>query len=454
MNTSAIAVASSNITGRVSAPTDLIAREWAKPVVCFTVTDHVEEHFALDLNHPITGGKVALVMGENSYVARDSYGRRGCLYKMDGGKALVRRAEIEFFETQGGKRFPLLRRLDNEDPKFILAHVRFGFRKANEKAGFENLWSDVRGGQKIGKTDREDAEALVELKEGQVLTIFYRDGAVAKIPYTDFGALASNGGKVTMLGAEDALSERLDNIAETLNRASTLEGDARAKKEDGALHGLASLILMTKNHSELRGKIMAKVEWHAGRMRNAVRNHFERSPTSIGDTTIYSWLPEREVATVNVTRGGPVRYGDPLPSPVLDAIKAADAKKVDGMLHGMISEAIKGIRTWASVRDEFKRRSLAGEFRPGVRHRFCLQCTDSAITDEVSKYPVAVKDNDKRGPSPLGNKTMTKEKLVAYEKRRDEGRGKREHPARGSSPAADPHGKGKGKQKNDKGRKH
>ena len=340
---------------------------------------------------------------------------------------------------------------------FIGGHllcIRFGLADGAQLIrDLEPVWAGVRGARRI--VDRTTHEMFVEADAGDTLHVYYPDGVVAEV------TVATDGVMRTTLAPEAALEKRLEFVESLFARvADFTDLDERARKQDRNFHELAALLRLTALYPDFREKITRTIGVHTkrigGRLNQGVRNHLRENLETIDDSSNYWWLSDTP-ALPKVT-SGPVRYGDPLPA--LDAVKAADAKKVDGMLHGMISEAIKGIRTWTSVRDELKRRSLAGEFRPGVRHRFCLQCTDSAITDEVAKYPIAVKDNDKRGPSPLGqgDKPMTQEERrqerMAYEKRRDENRNTRNaaRPARGSSPAADPHGKGK--QKETKGRKH
>lgn len=328
--------------------------------------------------------------------------------------------------------------------------IRFGLADgAQLNESLEPVWAGVRGARRI--IDRTTHEMLIEADAEDTLHVYYPDGVVVEVKVTKDGVTRT-------LAPEAALEKRLDFVESSFAKvADFTDADERARKQDRNFHELASLLLLTAFHPYLREKVIRTVGTHTkrigGRLNKGVRRHFLESLEEINDRTDYWWLTERSIDELTVTRG-PIRYGDPLPA--LSAVRAANAKKVDGELHGMISEAMKSPSKWPAVRDELKRRSLADELRPGVRHRFCLQCTDSALTDEVSKYPIAVKDDEKRGPSPLGSKSMTREERIAYEKRRDGNRKARlgDRPARGSSPSADPHAKGgKGKQDNKNKRK-
>ncbi|KKW23631.1 MAG: hypothetical protein UY67_C0020G0025 [Candidatus Kaiserbacteria bacterium GW2011_GWA2_52_12] len=338
---------------------------------------------------------------------------------------------------------------------FIGGHllcIRFGLADGAQLIrDFEPVWAGVRGARRI--VDRTTHEMFVEADAGDTLHVYYPDGVVAEV------TVATDGVMRTTLAPEAALEKRLEFVESLFARvADFTDLDERARKQDRNFHELAALLRLTALYPDFREKITRTIGVHTkrigGRLNQGVRNHLRENLEIIDDSSNYWWLSDTP-ALPKVT-SGPVRYGDP--SPALSAIKVTNAKKVDGELHGMIDEAIKSPGKFPAVRDELKRRSLAGELRPGVRNRFCLQCPadKSELSDEVSKYPVAVKDNDKRGPSPLGSKTMSREERVAYEKRRDTNRAARNtaRPARGSSPAADPHGKGKGKQKDNNGRKH
>ena len=257
-----------------------------KPANCRTINGAIEEGFYLDLGHPVSGGKPSIILGENAFLARD--GRDGCLYRMTDRGGFVRRASVGEFEAPGGKTYPVLQRASDE--KTLVVHVYFGLNEhVRLNAGFDPLWSGVIGGHtaSCGRS-----KAVVEVKRGDFLSIFYPNGVVAKVDYTDLKSAASLADK--LLSAENSLAERLQFVdAKILGARSIEDDDRRRKAEDRWFHELAAMVRMTSIFPTLRDKILNVVERHSnGGLRGGVRKHLHGALCAVGDSTYYGWLAD------------------------------------------------------------------------------------------------------------------------------------------------------------------
>jgi hypothetical protein len=275
---------------------DQVAQEWAKSPINFTVTDRVTADIALEIDHPMVrrvNGETsfALVLGEDRYVAKDSIGYKGAIVKMDGGRALIRRAQVAYHLSASMIKTPLFRRIETENPKFVLAHVQYGFRKVRTERGYENLWAGVQGGKMIS---RGDAETLVELKEGETLTIFYQDGSVSEIEYAKFAEMSESKAKLVSLPTADALARRLDALEERFERAKSFtDKEKQMSATNAAFHECAVMIRMTREHRDFRAQIVEIIERYLeGTMGKGARNHLRTALTFVGDLTAYWWLAD------------------------------------------------------------------------------------------------------------------------------------------------------------------
>lgn len=398
---------------RRGAPTHLIDVERAKPATCFTISTQgvLEEGISLDFDHSLSGGNIALIVGENSFVARDRFGNRGCLYEVKNGRALVRRASLGFFETQGGKVIPLLRKLEGAH-NALLVYVNYGMpENVRLKPGFEVLDADILG--TACKVAQNGTEALVEIKQGETFCIYYPDGRVILTSYEEL-----TNGRISCLGNELALNARLEVVRGMLSRAASMEdADRAAKSEDWALHQLAAMLRMAFASPKLYAKVVGEIDHYYaedGVIRPGVRQHLINVLIELKDPVIHAWAAHEIVEAR---------------SAVSEVPTLLNPKKYDGRLHGLISEAIEfgGEWKWQLAFGELKKASEEGQLRPGVQKRFCTQCPAvfSELSDEAAKLPLAEAAPQGRKSLKPVKKTQSREERMAYEKRRDANRAKR-----------------------------
>lgn len=254
---------------------------------CFAlIGDAISEAFEVELNHPLMGGKSGLVLGERRYIMNDEFGRRGAQIEMRGGKAVIRRAKVE---TYGDWNIPLLRKFEGErEVKFKLVHVNFGMPKGMQlRTGLEELWAGIRGGKLIA---RGECEALVEVREGDILQVFSPHGAVGVVKYAD---IKEGVVKDFFLDINGALLARLELLADNFKSAGEFKDlYRRAISEDGALHGFAAMLLMAGDRSDLLRKILDKVEGlvNGTGLRSGVKTHLRSALAAVGHTNYYGWM--------------------------------------------------------------------------------------------------------------------------------------------------------------------
>lgn len=271
----------------------VMGEEMIKPANCLRIdqTGQCEEGFFLEINHPLTRGRPALVIGENRYLMRDVSGGRGCLYQQRGVQGFVRCAQIEYHEEFN---IPLLRRL-NGSKKYVV-HVQFGLKDGVKvPVGLEPLWSGVGGCTLVMQSSDE---AIVELAPNETLRVFYPTGEVVELSYGNY--------KTTKLDPTEALDERLERIDSVL--CAIREDEDVAAKEDWILHELARMIRMTKLYPALRSQILGLAEKRLNGygLRSGVYRAFRDALNFVGDYTFYGWMGS-EGNVVTFARSAPAR---------------------------------------------------------------------------------------------------------------------------------------------------
>jgi len=135
-----------------------------------------------------------------AFIARDRFvdrelGPRGCIYHPEGGlKAMVYRAVVHTVTPERGKPFKVLRTPTAEKPTTSLLKVSIPLPKgikvkaivgADDKEHALRVWSGIRttGTPVLAY----DGEALVELKSGEQLTVFFEDGFVRQYQQEEAG---------------------------------------------------------------------------------------------------------------------------------------------------------------------------------------------------------------------------------------------------------------------------
>ncbi len=371
------------------APNHLLEVDRKKPANCFVVNGSASEGIELALNHPaVPLGTPALMLSSSRYVGRHRVSPRGCLYEVvDNNVGVVRRAKLEEIPISNNKHIPVLSRLDVEKSVYLLAHVLYGLAGGVKlRPGMQELYSGVSGGTLVSDGYNE---ALVRVKDGESLHIFYPDGKVGAINYA--GILANH--KVTFFDPENALSERLDVVEGILHGARDLDDNLKAEAQVRAFHEMVAMLKMTAIYPALREKIVTRMEKLATRhpLNENMRMYVGTALKAAGNTVSRDWLAGVDHAVVKS-----------------EAVLAVSPKKYDGELHGLITEAVNEILDWQKVAERLVKASEDGQFRPGVRHRFLLQCPDSKLTDQVARLPYVEGMVTSKKPSPLGNKTKKK----------------------------------------------
>lgn len=291
-----------NFAANSNVPRHLFAAEEALSPNCFTIDrlGMVEEGFFLDFNHPASGGKVALILGEGqSYVMRDAINNRGCIYQPRQGRGFVRRASLGEMEIVGGKKFPLLRK-PNEDEAASLVFISSGMPAGvYVKGGLEPLYHGIGG--TAHRVSWGGDEALVAMKKGETLFVFYQAGEVAEVRFDELPAL-SFGSRVQMLPADQALLERLKMIEQMFESSATIiEPVKRIGAIDKWFHELASMILYTEDHPDLREDITKALgrfakEYGGSKLNPAVRGHLYSVLRAVGDDKPRWWLEGEKVS--------------------------------------------------------------------------------------------------------------------------------------------------------------
>ncbi len=179
-------------------------------------------------------------------IHRDS--RDGCVFhkNADGVTAIVRRAVPHYVEPLGKSPFYTLKSQEKEKPSTTLVKVStvLTFAKsAIHMNGQElRLFAGVSGGTMIG---RDGYEALVELMEGETMSVFYEDGAVRT--FRRQGVMLEE----RHLGTQEMLTARIQNAWERLEFAEAIgDNEKRVRMMNGILSGMADLIHLTTRFNQ------------------------------------------------------------------------------------------------------------------------------------------------------------------------------------------------------------
>lgn len=142
-----------------------------------------------------------------------------------------------------------------------------------------SLWSGIRGCSVLGRTE---AKCVVQVKEGEVVTIFSPDGMVSQLKFDDI--VPTDRAFKFNLKPEEAFKYRLQWVEEMLQKTREMpEGNDKINKECRALHELASMVGMSKRFPELRTKIISFVCERNAKLRQSVFEHFGRMCAEVGD---------------------------------------------------------------------------------------------------------------------------------------------------------------------------
>lgn len=246
-----------------------IAKEAALPATCYRLdyTGALSEGIELSLNHPLTGGKPALLVGE-TYILRNY--ERGCLYEpRNGGVGLVRRAVLETKVFDGGKKSLLLLTQPSDENTPTLLHVSFP-ETVRPK---ERFWVGVSSSDKVTVLIQDSGEMLVSFSgEDSGALIFGKDGGVRRVIYKN-RALRTEA--LTIEEQSVARIARVDRAMEE-EGARKNPGENPVPKEDAMLHELIAVMAIGGKHSEV---VFAKVynslrdKAKKGGIRPAVKDH-------------------------------------------------------------------------------------------------------------------------------------------------------------------------------------
>jgi hypothetical protein len=286
-----------NSAANSNVPKHLFAAEQELPANCFTIDrwGMVEEGFFLEFNHPASGGKVALVLGEGqSYIMRDAINNRGCIYQPRQGRGFVRRASLGEMEIVGGKKFPLLRKSEEDEVSSFVLVCSGMPAGVYVREGLEPLYHGIGG--TAHRVSWGGDEALVEMRHEETLLIFYQTGEVAEVHFDGLANLSFGGYKVQSLPADLALLERLKVVEQMFKSTVNMVDQAkRIGAIDRWFHELASMILYTENHPDLREDITKALgrfakEYGGGKLNSAVRGHLYSALRAVGDEKPRWWL--------------------------------------------------------------------------------------------------------------------------------------------------------------------
>ncbi len=154
--------------------TAALAGEANKPATCYTICDMgpPKEGIRLSLDNIHVGPALFL---ENRYVKR--HRNHGCIYRpMDGEVGLVRRAIIEWVDLPNKLPIPLLTQ-PLSTPEKVLVHVTLASPMSLGKLREEFYEGILTTGTVVSQVRNQ---MLTEMKEGDELVLFYRDGTVRK----------------------------------------------------------------------------------------------------------------------------------------------------------------------------------------------------------------------------------------------------------------------------------
>lgn len=194
-------------------------------------------------------------------VHRDAF--KGCAYELSGNPKFgtVHRAELRACSSKAsGKVFYTLKEPEADKVSYSIAKVNLRLPYAKGPVtvnGHElRLWAGVSGGVLVAKNGWE---ALVQMKEGERMTVFFEDGAVRH--FMRQGAVLEE----KFLDSKSQLDFRIEEAWTQLDRALTRGDGARENTIFAILSGVADLLHLTTRFGGGLGQEM--------RM-NLIRNFF------------------------------------------------------------------------------------------------------------------------------------------------------------------------------------
>lgn len=263
---------------RKARSTTTLARAWAKEARevpnCFRLngSDGLIEGIEMTLDHSLLPGKPAVFVGELGVVR--NY-KNGCLYHYNGnGTATVKRASVEWVKIAKGKSFPTLVKPEGKTDEAIV-HVSVSL--PSNVSVKEKFWAGVLVGEnaKILASCFKEKEFLLQfLENGASATIFYEDGSVRGIFWED------NRLQVVGFSIEDQAKARISQIEKFLEEAEQMDGDAKVRKQDFALHLLCGVLAVSGARSrEVFDLAFERILDAAddGLVRPGVRTHAEKA---------------------------------------------------------------------------------------------------------------------------------------------------------------------------------
>ncbi len=232
------------MSNRSVSPEQLFTEEQRLPANCFTLKRYgpVAEGIELSFEQgPHQSNPWAPHVNVGGWrVQHDTY--NGCGYQiLSGGRGLIRRTALRTcLNKSNGKDFSTLVRPDVEKPGFSLVKVDLrlpGVKGSvvEVKGRTLNLYSGSAGGRIV---ECNDYEALIELKEGEKLTLFYSDGAVRRF-------IREAKPVERQLTVEAQLQARIDQAFAILEEQAQLPVEQCGKAMAWTLQGMVDLINLT-----------------------------------------------------------------------------------------------------------------------------------------------------------------------------------------------------------------
>lgn len=402
-------------------------RKGASSANCFRVDWYgkVEEGILLDFDHPSAPNKTALIFGEsNRYMGANTNPDRMPKFEVAGSRYLMRKARTEEIAIHGKQPFYIFNRFDASALNYVLVHVDFGM--PNTMTPKNPLWAGIDGDYEEVSWGGHESVVRLNAKHG-TLKIFFADSSVGIITYADFGTSA----KLKYLkNKEEVLAARL-NVVEALLAETDDIGNENQKVNlaDKWFVELANMLRCVGYSEQLRRTIMGSIETFAERyaFSEYAKAEIAKTLRELGDTTIYGWL----VGNYTVDLATSPSAAAPTVSP----------KRFDAELHSLISEAISypSDLAWDNIRKRLVKAAADGQLRPGVKHRFIVQCPPgfAYMASEVGQLAAFGEEGgNTRTTSPLRSgrdkEKLPKHVLLAQQRQKQLDRASRQ-PRRGAT---------------------
>jgi len=251
-----------------------LAKEDGRVPNCFTMngTGRSVEGIQMNLDHPSLPGRQAVFVGSWGIVRNLN---KGCLYRSNGnGTATVKRASVEWVKVGEGKPFPTLVQPAGKTGE-ALVHVSVSV--PGNVSIRETFWVGALPGQKakVLAFCVKEKEFLIQfLENGASATVFYEDGSVSGLLWEDDQL------KVIRFSLEDQVKARISQAEGLLEEAEAMDGDAKVKKQDFAMHLLCGVLAVGGARSkEVFDLVFERIldAADAGLVRPGVKTHAERA---------------------------------------------------------------------------------------------------------------------------------------------------------------------------------